>query len=198
KALGAINSKLKNLNWKINKNFCSTKENVKRVISENTLSNVTCNCSLSGGTVCSITHIQLKRLNLSGVLPADFGNLTNLKELLDFLSYDLEIEKDQMNFLSFNSDLTSNYINGSIPSSFSQLHLVILSLSGNRLSGEIPNGIGEIGSLEELVLEANQLDGHLPENLGNLRNLKRLTIDGTAISGKIPGFIGNWSKLEKL
>nr|XP_023888510.1 probable LRR receptor-like serine/threonine-protein kinase At1g53430 isoform X2 [Quercus suber] len=200
KALGAINSKLKNLNWKINKNFCSTKENVKRVISENTLSNVTCNCSLSGGTVCSITHIQLKRLNLSGVLPADFGNLTNLKEL----------------------DLTSNYINGSIPSSFSQLHLVILSLSGNRLSGEIPNGIGEIGSLEELVLEANQLDGHLPENLGNLRNLKRLvlnannftgtipetfgkltnltefTIDGTAISGKIPGFIGNWSKLEKL
>ncbi|KAK7840250.1 putative leucine-rich repeat receptor-like serine/threonine-protein kinase, partial [Quercus suber] len=48
------------------------------------------------------------------------------------------------------------------------------SLSGNRLSGEIPKGIVEIGSLEELVLEANQLDGHLPENLGNLSNLKRL------------------------
>ncbi|XP_030954195.1 probable LRR receptor-like serine/threonine-protein kinase At1g53430 isoform X2 [Quercus lobata] len=200
KALEAINSKLKNLNWKINENFCSTKENFKRDISEDTLSNVTCNCSLSGGTVCSITHIQLKRLNLSGVLPADFGNLTNLQEL----------------------DLTFNYINGSIPSSFSRLPLVILSLLGNRLSGEIPNGIGEIGSLEELVLEANQLDGHLPENLGNLSNLKRLVlsannftgtipetfgkltsltefrIDGTAISGKIPGFIGNWRKLDRL
>ncbi|XP_050255981.1 probable LRR receptor-like serine/threonine-protein kinase At1g53430 isoform X2 [Quercus robur] len=200
KALEAINSKLKNLNWKINENFCSTKGNFKRDISEDTLSNVTCNCSLSGGTVCSITHIQLKRLNLSGVLPADFGNLTNLQEL----------------------DLTFNYINGSIPSSFSRLPLVILSLSGNRLSGEIPNGIGEIGSLEELVLEANQLDGHLPENLGNLSNLKRLVlsannftgtipetfgkltnltefrIDGTAISGKIPGFIGNWRKLDRL
>ncbi|KAK7852513.1 putative lrr receptor-like serine/threonine-protein kinase [Quercus suber] len=127
-----------------------------------------------------------------------------------------------MNFLSFNSDLSFNYISGSIPSSFSQLPLVILSLSGNRLSGEIPKGIGEIGSLEELVLEANQLDGHLPENLGNLSNLKRLVlnannftgtipetfgkltnltdfrIDGTAISGKIPGFIGNWSKLDRL
>ena len=43
-----------------------------------------------------------------------------------FLSYDLEIEKDQMNFLSFNSDLSLNYINGSIPSIFSQLPLVIL------------------------------------------------------------------------
>ncbi|KAK4564927.1 hypothetical protein RGQ29_006821 [Quercus rubra] len=71
-------------------------------------------------------------------------------------------------------DLSFNYISGSIPSSFSQLPLVILSLSGNRLSGEIPKGIGEIGSLEELVLEANQLDGHLPKNLGNLSNLKRL------------------------
>ncbi|KAK9996567.1 hypothetical protein SO802_021253 [Lithocarpus litseifolius] len=200
KALEAISSKLKNLNWKINENFCSTLESVNRFITKDTLSNVTCNCSFSRGTVCGITHIQLKRLNLSGVLPADFGNLTNLLEL----------------------DLTFNYINGSIPSSFSQLPLVILSLSGNRLSGEIPKGIGEIGSLEELVLEANQLDGHLPENLGNLSNLKRLVlnannftgpipetfgkltnltefrIDGTAISGKIPGFIGNWSKLDRL
>ncbi|KAM4106581.1 hypothetical protein ACB094_04G075200 [Castanea mollissima] len=198
KALEAINSKLKNLNWKINENFC--KESVNRSITEDMLSNVTCNCFLSGGTVCSITHIQLKRLNLSGVLPADFRNLTNLQEL----------------------DLSFNYISGSIPSSFSQLPLVILSLSGNRLSGEIPKGIGEIGSLEELVLEANQLDGHLPENLGNLSNLKRLVlsannftgtipetfgkltnltefrIDGTAISGKIPGFIGNWIKLDRL
>ncbi|KAK4567565.1 hypothetical protein RGQ29_003365 [Quercus rubra] len=199
KALEAINSKLKNLNWKINEDFCSIKGNVERVITKDMLSNVTCNCSLSRGTVCSITHIQLKRLNLSGVLPADFGNLSNLQEL----------------------DLSLNYINGSIPSIFSQLPLVILSLSGNRLSGEIPNGIGEIGSLEELVLEANQLDGHLPKNLGNLSNLKRLVlnannftgtipetfgkltnltelIDGTAISGRIPGFIGNWSKLGRL
>ncbi|KAL4633093.1 hypothetical protein ACB092_04G096500 [Castanea dentata] len=200
KALEAINSKLKNLNWKINENFCSTKESVNRSITKDMLSNVTCDCSLSRGTVCSITSIQLKRLNLSGVLPADFRNLTNLQEL----------------------DLSFNYINGSIPSSFSQLPLVILSLSGNRLSGEIPKGIGEIGSLEELVLEANQLVGHLPENLGNLSNLKRLVlnannftgtipetfgkltnltefrIDGTAISGKIPGFIGNWIKLDRL
>ncbi|XP_050247713.1 probable LRR receptor-like serine/threonine-protein kinase At1g53430 isoform X2 [Quercus robur] len=203
KALEAINSKLKNLNWKINENFCSTKGSVNRFITEDMLSNVTCNCSLSSGTVqsvCSITHIQLKRLNLSGVLPADFGNLINLQEL----------------------DLSFNYISGSIPSSFSQLPLVILSLSGNRLSGKIPNGIGEIGSLEELVLEANQLDGRLPENLGNLSNLKKLVlnannftgtipetfgkltnltdfrIDGTAISGKIPGFIGNWSRLDRL
>ncbi|KAL0001320.1 hypothetical protein SO802_015101 [Lithocarpus litseifolius] len=103
-----------------------------------------------------------------------------------------------MNFLSFNSDLSFNYISGSIPSSFSQLPLVILSLSGNRLSGEIPNGIGEIGSLEELVLNANNFMGTIPETFGKLTNFTDFRIDGTAISGKLPGFIGNWSRLDRL
>ncbi|XP_050256931.1 probable LRR receptor-like serine/threonine-protein kinase At1g53430 [Quercus robur] len=38
KALEAINSKLKNLNWKINEDFCSIKGNVKRFITEDMLS----------------------------------------------------------------------------------------------------------------------------------------------------------------
>uniref|UniRef100_A0A2N9IL77 Leucine-rich repeat-containing N-terminal plant-type domain-containing protein n=1 Tax=Fagus sylvatica TaxID=28930 RepID=A0A2N9IL77_FAGSY len=226
KALEAINSSLKGLNWKINGNFCSevrsfTKSTVddsvsnvtclkingnfcsevtsftKSTVVDGLISNVTCNCN---GTFCSITNIVLKRLNLTGVLPAEFGNLPNLREL----------------------DLTFNYISGSIPTSFSQLPLVILSLSGNRLNGTIPNEIGEIGSLEKLVLEANELGGPLPESLGNLTNLKRLVlnannftgeipktfgklknltefrIDGTMISGTIPDFIGNWAKLQKL
>nr|POF18939.1 putative lrr receptor-like serine/threonine-protein kinase [Quercus suber] len=164
KALEAINSKLKNLNWKINENFCSTKGSVNRFITEDILSNVTCNYSLSSGTVqsvCSITHIQLKHLNLSRLLLAEFGNLINLQEL----------------------DLTPS------------CHSVPFR---NRLSGKIPNGIGEIGSLEELVLNANNFTGTIPETFGKLTNLNDFRIDGTAISGKIPGFIGNWSRLDRL
>ncbi|GMN64451.1 hypothetical protein TIFTF001_033521 [Ficus carica] len=97
-------------------------------------------------------------------------------------------------------------------------------LSGNRLNGSIPEEIGEITTLEELVIENNLLGGPLPPKLGSLSNLQRLTntrniwkfkelnrlvshpslfiacsrIDGTGISGKIPSFIGNWTKLNKL
>ncbi|WKA11933.1 hypothetical protein VitviT2T_029381 [Vitis vinifera] len=73
-----------------------------------------------------------------------------------------------------NSDLTRNYFNGSIPTSFSRLPLVNRSLLGNRLSGSIPKEIGDIATLEELILEDNQLEGPLNENLGNLGRLRRL------------------------
>ncbi|KAK1389232.1 hypothetical protein POM88_017410 [Heracleum sosnowskyi] len=95
---------------------------------------------------------EMKGLNLTGELPAEFANLANLLMI----------------------DLSRNYINGSIPRVFGQLHLTNLSLGGNLISGLIPSEIGNIDTLEELVLENNQLEGPLPVNLGNLSRLKRL------------------------
>ncbi|KAB1216424.1 hypothetical protein CJ030_MR4G029202 [Morella rubra] len=80
KALEAISTKLKNLDWKIDESFCSGAGGINRTVGK-FLSNVTCDCSLQNGNVCSITTIQLKGLNLIGTLPAEFGNLTNLREL---------------------------------------------------------------------------------------------------------------------
>ncbi|KAI9184740.1 hypothetical protein LWI28_000645 [Acer negundo] len=176
-------------------------------IAKNVKRNITCDCSFvnttttTNTTVCHITKIQLKGLNLSAAIPEEFANLTFLREL----------------------DLTRNYFNGSIPTFFSQLkNLSILGFLGNRLSGPIPPEIGEIATLEELVLENNQLEGPLPENIGNLSNLRRLIlsannfsgsiptsfgglknlndfrIDGSNLIGKIPDFIGNWTKLTIL
>ncbi|GLT38033.1 hypothetical protein SLA2020_123040 [Shorea laevis] len=164
------------------------------------LSNITCDCSDGNNTICHVTNMELKGLNLTGILPSEFGNLTHLKEI----------------------DLTRNYLNGTIPSSFSNLPLVNLSLLGNRLSGTIPPEIGDIATLEALVLEDNQFGGSLPDNLGNLSHLSRLLltannftetipesfgklknltdfrIDGNRLPGKIPDFIGNWTKLTRL
>ncbi|KAG7957013.1 hypothetical protein I3843_11G153700 [Carya illinoinensis] len=197
KALEAISSKLKNLNWHISENFCQDRNvNLTSTTSEGPTRNVSCDCN---STVCSITGIELKRLNLIGVLPAEFGNFTNLRRL----------------------DLDRNYINGPIPTTFAKLPLVNLSLLGNRIS-EVPPEIGYISSLEELDLEDNLLEGSLPESLGKLSNLKRLLlsgnnftgtipktfgdlknlsefrIDGSRISGKIPDFVGNWINLTRL
>ncbi|KAI3786479.1 hypothetical protein L1987_40188 [Smallanthus sonchifolius] len=118
--------------------------------------------------------------------------------------------------------LSRNYINGTIPARFSQLRVSILSLLGNRISGPIPEEIGDIFTLEELVLENNLLGGPLPKNLGrlprlrrflvsannftgtipesfgNLTNLEDFRIDGSSLSGCIPDFIGNWTNLTRL
>ncbi|KAI3716214.1 hypothetical protein L6452_23395 [Arctium lappa] len=201
-ALETISSRLQYSNWRVARNSCSGGGGLNVTISLNNGglrfgSNVTCNCN---STVCHITHIQLKGLNLTGVLPEEFANLTFLQEI----------------------DLSRNYINGTIPARFGQLPLTILSLLGNRLSGSIPREIGDISTLEELVLEDNLLEGQLPQNLGrltrlrrillsannftgtipesfgNLTNLEDFRIDGSSLSGTIPSFIGNWTRLVRL
>ncbi|CAA0836920.1 Probable LRR receptor-like serine/threonine-protein kinase [Striga hermonthica] len=62
------------------------------------------------------------------------------------------------------SDLTGNYINGSIPAIFGQLRVTSLSssLHGNSSSDPIPAEIGNIAASESLDLEDNLLEGNLP------------------------------------
>ncbi|KAL3849316.1 hypothetical protein ACJIZ3_011198 [Penstemon smallii] len=163
-------------------------------------SNVTCDCSFNNNTLCHVTHMRLRGLNMTGSLPVEFADLTYLLEL----------------------DVGRNYLSGSIPTAFGQLRVVVLSLIGNRLTGTIPEEIADITTLEEFVADNNLLEGNLPANLGNLRNLRRLLlsannfngtipvtyanlrnltdfrIDGSRISGRIPDFIGNWTGLERL
>ncbi|KAI3769368.1 hypothetical protein L6452_00469 [Arctium lappa] len=202
-ALGLIASKLQYRGWLVYRDSCSTGRGLNHTHSLNSEglinfgSNVTCNCN---STVCHVTTIQLKGLNLTGFLPEEFANFTFLREI----------------------DLSLNYINGSIPARFGQLRLSTLNLLGNRIGGSIPGEIGDISTLEELVLDDNLLGGPLHQNLGRLTRLRRFVvsgnnftgtipisfvnmtniedfrIDGSALSGRIPDFIGNWTRLTKL
>ncbi|KAJ0869442.1 putative protein kinase RLK-Pelle-DLSV family [Helianthus annuus] len=203
-AMKMIASKLQYSNWNVASDSCSRGFGLNNTVTfdeEEQLmdfgSNVTCNCT---ATVCHISRIQLRGLNLAGVLPEEFANLTNLTEI----------------------DLSRNYINGTIPTRFSQLRVSILSLIGNRISGSIPEEIGDISTLEELVVENNLLEGPLPQSLGrlprlrrflasannftgtipesygNLTNLEDFRVDGSSLSGRIPDFIGNWTNLMRL
>ncbi|KAK2999258.1 hypothetical protein RJ639_024230, partial [Escallonia herrerae] len=173
--LETISSSPQNKYWSnISRGSCGG--GLNQIFTTKIFSNVTCDCSFNSSSVCHVTNIQLKGLNLTGVLPAEFANLSYLREI----------------------DLTRNYINGSIPTTFGQVRLTILSLLGNRISGSIPKEIGDIATLEVLTLEDNLLGGPLPQNLGSLSNLTRLRIDGSTLCGKIPDFIGNWTKLDRL
>ncbi|XP_031106377.1 probable LRR receptor-like serine/threonine-protein kinase At1g53430 isoform X1 [Ipomoea triloba] len=203
--LKTISAKLGNKYWNVTQTSCNDGVGLNQTFPDDgsgndKFSHVICDCSFNGSTVCHVTDILLKGLSLPGVLPPDFAKLRFLRQL----------------------DLTRNYINGSIPTSFGQLPLTILSLLGNRISGKIPKEIGDISTLEQLVLEDNELQGPLDENLGRLSNLNRLLlsannitgvipetfgnlknltdfrIDGNPISGKVPNFIGNWTQLKTL
>ncbi|XP_042020586.1 probable LRR receptor-like serine/threonine-protein kinase At1g53440 [Salvia splendens] len=195
-----IFTKLGNTYWNyLNRSSCNGGFN-QTILGDDVFSGVACNCSFNSNTMCHVTHIELKGLNLTASLPVEFVNLTHLQEI----------------------DLARNYLNGSIPKEFGQLKVVTLSLIGNRISGRIPNEIGDIATLEELILENNLLEGNLPESLGNLSNLRRLLlsannltgtipetfgklrnltdfrIDSNTMSGKFPEFIGNWTRMERL
>ncbi|KAI9083601.1 hypothetical protein K1719_034543 [Acacia pycnantha] len=209
KALQAISDKCKNVNWKVTQRSCINANKgfnnfmINMAVPSNftqIASNVTCDCFFQSGTVCHVTNIMLRGLNVSGAIPYELGDLT------------------QLNIL----DLTYNYLNGTIPTFFTRIPITNLSIVGNRISGSIPADLGEIASLRELNLEDNQLGGHLPQSLGNLSNLRRLLlsannftgiipetfgnlknltdfrIDGSTLSGKIPSFIGNWTELTYL
>ncbi|XXG67596.1 hypothetical protein AAC387_Pa06g0903 [Persea americana] len=198
--LREIAEKLNKTDWDFDVNPCSGTRpwyTPKVGLVEN---NVTCDCTYNSSTVCHVTGIILKGQNLTGVLPEEFANLTFLQQI----------------------DLTRNYLNGSIPTTWASLPLVAVSLLGNHISGEIPKELGNISTLQELVVEDNQLGGPLPPELGNLGNLQRFLasannftgvipvtfgnlknltdfrIDGNGISGKIPDFIGNWTQLGRL
>ncbi|OMO74701.1 hypothetical protein CCACVL1_16524 [Corchorus capsularis] len=200
--LQTVFSKLQHPNaTSISQTFCNETRWNYTIVDRLILSSVACDCSDGNNTICHVTQILIKGHNLTGILPPELGNLTHLQAI----------------------DFTRNYLNGSIPSSLSQLSsLTSFSALGNRLSGSIPPEIGDISTLTELILENNLLGGPLPSNLGNLGHLSRLLlsannftgtipesfgilknltdfrIDGSSLSGKIPTFIGNWTKLARL
>ena len=66
------------------------------------------------------------------------------------------------------------------------------------ISGQIPEGIGDLESLEFLWLEDNQLTGPIPASIGDLSNLKYLILHFNELTGPIPPSIGNLSSLEIL
>ncbi|MEQ8685595.1 MAG: hypothetical protein RIE86_09885 [Imperialibacter sp.] len=95
--------------------------------------------------------------------------------------------------------LTSNNLSGQIPEEVSGLNAVqYLYLSGNQLSGSIPPEIGNLSGLKTLWLSYNQLSGTIPGEIGNLSSLEFLHLSDNQLEDQVPAEIGNLSQLQIL
>ena len=128
------------------------------------------------GNLTNLTWLQLSRNSLSGGIPSELGNLTKLTWLTLDLNYSLA---------------------GSIPREVGNLtNLKLLNLSDNSLSGSIPSELGNLTKLTSIVLQNNSLSGSIPIELGSLTNLTSLYASNNSLSGTIPSELGSLSNLE--
>ncbi len=124
-----------------------------------------------------VTLLLLSDNQLTGSIPTELGNLSNLEDLW----------------------LSDNQLTGSIPTELGNLsNLIRLQLYSNQLTGSIPTELGNLSNLRFLFLYSNQLTGSIPTELGNLSNLIRLQLYSNQLTGSIPTELGNLSNLEFL
>ncbi|KAI3957752.1 hypothetical protein MKX01_007583 [Papaver californicum] len=96
-------------------------------------------------------------------------------------------------------DISGNSISGSVPQSFGDFEsLITLDLSRNMLYGPIPVSLGRLKDLQYLLLASNNLTGEIPSSLGQLDSLKVLDLSSNSLASEIPGDIVNLKNLTVL
>uniref|UniRef100_A0A0D9YBD3 non-specific serine/threonine protein kinase n=1 Tax=Oryza glumipatula TaxID=40148 RepID=A0A0D9YBD3_9ORYZ len=123
----------------------------------------------------NLTGLDLSKNNLSGPLPSDLG----APVLMSLILYD-------------------NSISGAITSLCKMHFLLLLDISGNKLTGPIPdciaNSSSEIStglSISNLSLRNNNLSGQFPSFLQNCKNLIFLDLSYNQFFGTLPPWIGH-------
>lgn len=76
--------------------------------------------------------------------------------------------------------------------------IAVLELQGNGLSGELPEELGLLTSLERLNVRNNQIGGTIVTQLGRLSNLRDLMLNANNLVGQVPSEIGLLRSLESL
>ena len=156
------------------------------------------------GNLSDLRELYLRENELTGRIPAELGNLTNLHALwlgsnrTNQLTGPIPPELGRLTKLEV-LELSRNQLTGQIPGWLGDLtRLQRLWLGYNQLTGEIPAELGELSHLEWLSLGNNQLTGPIPAELSRLYNMRWLNLDGGQLTGSIPAWLDNLAKLESL
>ena len=124
-----------------------------------------------------VTELVFEGWGLSGDLPPQLGNLTELTRLV----------------------MPNNQLEGELPAALGNLtKLRELTLSYNQLDGDVPSELGNLTELQTLNLGVNAFSGEIPASLGSLTNLENLYLAENTLTGEIPAGLGGLSRLEVL
>ena len=128
------------------------------------------------GNLTNLVLLRLQANNLSGTIPAEIGNLTNLREL----------------------QLQENNLSGTIPAEIGNLiNLEHLYLNHNALTGPIPAEIGDLARLVRFGLYNNDLEaGPIPVEFSKLVNLESLSLDISQHCA--PQELESWLRTQRL
>ncbi|XP_061358447.1 receptor-like protein 15 isoform X2 [Gastrolobium bilobum] len=145
----------------------------------------------SMGKMQQLSVLDLSDNFFSGELPEQLAtNLTNLQRL-----------KLSNNFLQGNIPKFSNFtelylnnnkLNGTLKEVLENINseeLMILDISNNSISGEIPASIGKFSSIDILLMAENQLEGEIPFEFSNLTSLYMLDLSQNRLLGSISSII---------
>ena len=153
------------------------------------------------GDLTNLETLYLRWNSLAGSIPAELGEVANLTRLdlaINDLSGSIPVEMGGLTNLT-SLTLSSNDLSGSIPIELGNLsNLTSLSLGRNRLSGTIPAEMGDLSNLIYLRLGTNDLSGSIPVELGDLANLAHLELHWNDLSGSIPVELGGLANLTRL
>ncbi|KAL9686672.1 hypothetical protein QQ045_031065 [Rhodiola kirilowii] len=97
-------------------------------------------------------------------------------------------------------DLSNNLLSDEIPSNIGAIYksLKLLDVSNNMISGSIPQSLGEMDCLELLDLSGNKLQGRIPDAVGRLKNILSISLSTNDLSGAIPTSFGKLLSLKVL
>ncbi|PIN21756.1 Serine/threonine protein kinase [Handroanthus impetiginosus] len=159
----------------------------------------------SFGKLQSLKTLNVSKNALTGSLPEAMSNCANL------LAFDVSHNSLTGNIPSWVFKLglqqvllSGNGLSGSIDDAFalslenSRNKLLILDVSQNKLSGEIPSAVGDFGSLQLLNMSRNSFFSSIPAKVGQMKSLSILDLSENRLNGSIPSEIGLLKSLDEM
>ena len=176
------------------------------------------NCYFPFSTVsCVVTELSLDRMNLTGSIPNEIGELTSLVSLrlaFNQLNGTLPSGLYKLKELDLLDISQNTHLHGQIPSELftSLTKLTMLDLSSNNLNGSLPLSFYEHKIIQNVHLEENYLSGSILNafpnctymstigltNYENCSKLVYLDLFDNVITGSIPESIGELPFLTTL
>ncbi|XP_049397458.1 receptor-like protein 37 [Solanum stenotomum] len=149
----------------------------------------------------SLRYVDLESTNLQGVLTESIFLLPNL-ETLKLGNNDLlkgVLPKIHPSNTLLELSIAHTGISGELPDSIGTLSsLNILYLRGCQFSGSIPDSIGNLTHITELALSLNHFTGHIPSTIPKLKHLTHLYLSDNSLGGVIPHVFSNLQELVEL